>query len=111
MMNNQGTIIANDKNLDRIKILVANLERCGCSNVVVTREDGFNLCKKLGKLGMKFDKILVDVPCSGEGNIRSNPKTLLMWNLKMIKNLSRLQKRLVSSVIPLLKEDGEIVVT
>jgi len=108
-MKNTGTIIANDKTLDRTNILCANLERCGCSNVIVIRHDGIQLCRKLAKIGMKFDKILLDLPCSGEGNTRSNPKTYLMWNIRMIKSLSKLQKRLVFYAIPLLKEDGELI--
>ena len=108
-MENQGTIIANDKDLGRITILASNLERCAVSNSVITREDAVQLCIKLKKLGMKFDKILLDVPCSGEGSVRSNIKTLVMWNIKMIEKLSNLQKKLAASAVDLLKEDGEIV--
>lgn len=109
LMNNQGTIIANDNKLDRIQILASNLERCGCMNVIVTRNDGVQLCERLARLNMKFDKILLDAPCSAEGNIRSNPKTLLMWNIKMIEKLSRMQKKLALSAFQLLKEGGEMV--
>ena len=109
LMNNQGTIIANDNKLDRIQILASNLERCGCMNVIVIRNDGVQLCERLARLNMKFDKILVDAPCSAEGNIRSNPKTLLMWNIKMIEKLSRMQKKLALSAFQLLKKDGEMV--
>ncbi len=108
-MQNSGTIIANDKDIGRIAILQANLERVGASNVIMTRNDAVQLCLKLESLGIKFDKILLDVPCSGEGNIRSNPKTLLTWNIKMIESLSRLQKKIISSAVNLLKEDGELV--
>jgi len=108
-MENSGTIVANDKDIIRISILATNLERCGASNVIITRHDGVILCEKLKKLGMKFDKILLDVPCSGEGTIRSSPKTFLMWNLKMIEKLGRLQKKLSASAISLLKNGGELV--
>jgi len=109
MMKNKGTIIANDPKLDRIKILASNLERCGSSNVVITKQNGISLCKNLKKSGFEFDKILVDAPCSGEGTIRSSPKTLLMWNINAIKSLSKLQKILLSSAIEILKINGEIV--
>jgi len=108
-MQNSGTIIANDKDIGRTSILNANIERCSCSNVIITRHDAVILCEKLNKLGMKFDKILLDLPCSGEGNIRSNPKTFLMWNLKMIKKLSRMQKKIAGSAIKLLKPEGTLV--
>lgn len=109
LMENKGTIIANDVAIDRIRILNANLERCGCSNVIITRHDAVQLCERLKKIGMKFDKILLDVPCSGEGNTRSNPKTFIMWNKKMIEKLSRLQKKIIAFAIDLLKENGEII--
>lgn len=109
MMQNKGTIIANDKDISRISILSANLEKCGCSNVIVTRHDGVQLCGKLKKLNMRFDKILADVPCSGEGNLRSSPKTLLTWNLKVVERLSRIQRKIAESAISLLKEGGELL--
>jgi NOL1/NOP2/sun family putative RNA methylase len=110
MMNNKGTIIANDNNMGRISILAANLERCGVMNTIVTRMDGAFLCQKLlDKTKMKFDKILVDAPCSGEGTLRKSPKTLLMWNIKVIQNLSKIQKKLAAEAIKLLKVDGEMV--
>ena len=109
MMKNEGTIIANDLKLDRIKILAANLERCGVMNVVATRNDGVGLCNRLAKKDFKFDKILLDVPCSGEGTLRSSPKTFKMWNFKVVQKLSREQKKLFASAVKCLKVGGEIV--
>lgn len=109
MMQNKGTIIANDIKLDRIKILNANLERCGVMNCIVTRNDGVGLCSRLADKGFKFDKILLDAPCSGEGTLRSSPKTFLMWNFKVVKKLSREQKKLIANAIKCLKVGGEIV--
>ncbi len=108
-MQNAGTIIANDNRIDRIQILASNLERCGCMNVIVTRNDGVQLCERLAGAGIKFDKILIDAPCSAEGNVRSNQKTLLMWNIRMIEKLGRMQKKLALSAFQLLKEGGEMV--
>src|SRR3989338_11579533 len=72
-MENTGTIIANDINIQRIKILASNLERCGVANTIITRDDGIRLCEKLKLQDLKFDKILLDAPCSGEGTMRSSP--------------------------------------
>ena len=108
-MNNSGTLIANDIKLDRIRILAANLERCGVMNCVVTRNDGVGLCIRLAKQGFKFDKILLDAPCSGEGTLRSSVKTFLMWNPKVIKKLSREQKKLIANAIKCLKVGGSLV--
>lgn len=109
MMENEGTIIANDIKLDRVKILNANLERCGVMNVVVTRNDGVGLCSRLAKKGWRFDKILLDAPCSGEGTLRSSPKTFKMWNPKVIKKFSREQKKLFANAVKCLKKGGELV--
>ena len=127
MMENLGTIIANEVKMDRMKILASNLERCGVSNAILTKKDGTALCERFKRLNEKgrlredslrrvcqsrvlaFDKILVDAPCSGEGTIRSSPKTLLMWNINSIKTLSKLQKKLLESAIEILKPKGEIV--
>ncbi len=109
MMNNEGTIIANDIKIDRIKILSSNLERCGVMNVIATRNDGVGLCNRLANKGFKFDKILLDAPCSGEGTLRSSPKTFKMWNLKVVKKLSREQKKLFAFALKCLKVGGEII--
>ncbi|UZE94288.1 MAG: RsmB/NOP family class I SAM-dependent RNA methyltransferase [Candidatus Pacearchaeota archaeon] len=109
MMKNQGTIIANDVKIDRLKALVSNLERCGVMNTIVTRMNALTICKKLAKSGFFFDKILVDAPCSGEGTIRGDSTILKMWNINMIKRLSALQKKLISSAIECLKPQGTLV--
>ncbi len=108
-MENSGTIIANDVKLDRLKILSANLERCGVMNSISIRNDGVGLCLRLAREGWKFDKILLDAPCSGEGTLRSSAKTFLSWNLKVVEKLSREQKKLIANALKCLKKDGILV--
>ena len=108
-INNTGTIIANDVNIKRIQILASNLERCGVTNTIITRDDGIRLCEKFKLQDLKFDKILLDAPCSGEGTMRSSPKTCLRWNQNTIKSLSKLQKKLFKNAFDILKPNGEIV--
>jgi len=108
-LENTGTIIANDVKLDRLRILAANLERCGVMNSVLTRNDGVGLCTRLANEGFKFDKILLDAPCSGEGTLRSSAKTFLMWNIKVVEKLSREQKKLIANAIKCLKVGGVLV--
>jgi len=106
---NTGLIIANEIHLGRIKILASNLERCGVTNTIITKKEGRALCKRLKQKDFKFDKILLDAPCSGEGTLRSTPVTYLMWNPKTIKRLSRLQKQLFEAAFEILKVGGEII--
>ncbi|MBI2628954.1 NOL1/NOP2/sun family putative RNA methylase [Candidatus Pacearchaeota archaeon] len=110
-MNNKGTIIANDLQLSRIVSLSTNLQRCGVTNTIITQMDGRELCKKLNNLNPKFsfDKILVDAPCSGEGTIRSSPRTALNFSENIIKSLGGIQKSLLTKSLQVLKINGELV--
>lgn len=108
-MNNTGTIFANEISMGRLKILASNLERCGVSNTIITKKDGAALSNKLKKQNIEFDRILVDAPCSGEGTLRSSLKTYLMWNIKTIKNLPKIQKNLFLFAFEILKKHGEII--
>jgi len=108
-MQNSGTIIANDITTKRISILSANLDRMGVSNTIMTKHEGVNLTQRFKKINMKFDKILLDAPCSGEGNMRVNPRTLLEWSEPMLKSLSRKQKKLATAALEILKENGVMI--
>ncbi len=105
LMKNRGIIVANDVKLDRLVALGANLQRCGVANTIVTQMDGI----KFAKLKQKFDKVLVDAPCSGTGTLRSNPVVINEVSIGGIKRLSKLQKRLVLAGLNSLKEDGVLV--
>lgn len=109
MMKNSGTIIANDLKFDRIKVLSANTEKCGVTNTIITRNDAVNFCVSLLKSNFRFDKILLDAPCSGEGTLRSSPKTFVMWNPRVVEHLSRQQKKFFAHAIKLLKVGGTLV--
>lgn len=108
-MENKGTLVANDFKIDRLMILASNLERCGVTNTVVTRNDAIGFCSNLAKSQFRFDKILLDVPCTGEGTLRSNPKLFIQWNFKVVKKLSRQQKKFAAFALKLLKKGGTLV--
>ncbi|BFI73073.1 tRNA methyltransferase [Nanoarchaeota archaeon] len=104
-MENEGLIIANDVSIDRIKALGENLQRQGIINTIVTMMDG----RKIDELNLKFDKILLDTPCSGTGAIRKSYKTLKIWNEKTIERLNRLQRQLILKAFDVLKDEGVLV--
>jgi len=108
-MENTGTLIANDLKIDRIMILAANLERCGVTNTIITKNDAVGLASRMAETNFKFDKILLDAPCSGEGTLRSSPKTFVIWNPKVVDKLSRQQKKFFALAIKCLKVGGTIV--
>lgn len=108
-MQNKGTLIANDIKMERVAILASNLERCGVSNSIVTKNDAVGLSSRLSQARFRFDKILLDAPCSGEGTLRSSPKTFIIWNEKVVKKLSREQKKLLAFALKCLKKGGTLV--
>ncbi len=109
MMENSGLLIANDVKIDRLRALVTNLERQGCTNVITTRMDGVQFCVRLKQKGFSFTKILLDAPCSGQGVIRSDNHVWNMFNENMNKGLSLMQKKLLASCLSILKPQGVLV--
>ena len=65
-LGNRGTILANDRKVGRLAPLHAVLSRLGLMNVTTTAHNGITYPAENGS----FDKVLADVPCSGEGTIR-----------------------------------------
>ncbi|MFH1133703.1 MAG: NOL1/NOP2/sun family putative RNA methylase [Nanoarchaeota archaeon] len=104
-MENQGCLVANDFTGIRLKSLGINLQRCGVTNAIMTRMFGH----QFGRLPIRFDRILVDAPCSGTGAIRKSWKTLVMWNPGMIRRLAITQKKLILSAYDCLKDGGTLV--
>jgi len=95
LMKNSGLIVANDDNLERIKALRTNLQKMGVKNCIVTYERGENFWKH----EIKFDKVLVDAPCSGSGKIISSFSSINLWSQTNVKKLSILQKKLSLSLL------------
>ncbi|MEX0936059.1 MAG: RsmB/NOP family class I SAM-dependent RNA methyltransferase, partial [Gemmatimonadota bacterium] len=65
IMDETGPIVAVDPKEKRLRGLLGNMYRLGVSNVLVVAADGRELPG-----GAAFDRVLVDAPCSGEGNYR-----------------------------------------
>ena len=101
-MENRGLLVANEPNFTRLRGLIYNIQRCGVMNAAVTRRDGCNYFK----FDFKFDRILVDVPCSDVGTVRRNPFALKNWSLDWISKLSVVQKKLAFEGFRRLKPGG-----
>ncbi len=104
-MENTGCIIANDVKYIRINILASNVQKMGCINVKITMKDG----RFFGRFRDRFDRILLDAPCSNVGMIRKNYKYLKLWNQRDVEALSRLQKELIMAAYRALKPGGILV--
>jgi NOL1/NOP2/sun family putative RNA methylase len=100
-MENKGCIIALDiKNLDALN---NNVERLGVENCITYQTNALDV----KKLGLEFDKILLDAPCSG--NIIIEKDWYTKRSLQGIEKMSELQKNLLESGLGVLKKNGILV--
>ena len=106
IMENHGGLIANEYSASRLKVLAANLLRCGVSNSALTHFDAAIFGAALPNT---FDAILLDAPCSGEGAIRKDADAFENWNLKSVHEIAQTQKSLIESAFHALKPGGVLV--
>lgn len=99
---NNGEIVANDDSSQRLKSLHANVYRTGSASVSVTNYDGRRIPEN-----RKFDRILLDAPCTGEGD-RAR-RNFMPAEEHEKENLSDLQKQLGEKAEALLKPGGTMV--
>ncbi|WP_264384241.1 16S rRNA (cytosine(1407)-C(5))-methyltransferase RsmF [Siccibacter colletis] len=105
-MNNRGAILANEYSASRVKVLHANISRCGISNVALTHFDGRVFGTALPET---FDAILLDAPCSGEGVVRKDPDALRNWSVVSNLEIAATQRDLMESAFHALKPGGTLV--
>jgi 16S rRNA (cytosine1407-C5)-methyltransferase len=106
LMNNKGTLLANEIQAERVRTLIFNVDRMNLVNTGVLHYKGELLSKIYNNY---FDKILVDAPCSGLGIIQKRGEVGSWWNLEKCLGLGELQFKLLTSAIKMVKEGGEIV--
>ena len=104
-MENRGEIIAIDIHQHKIKLIETNMKKLGIDIIKATVMDARNVNKQ----GRKFDKILVDVPCSGYGVIRKKPEILYSKNRESVEELAKLQLEILNSAADILKDGGELI--
>lgn len=98
-------IIANEPTRERLPQLLQNLERMGCANIWITLYPG-QLYRHHSEL---FDRVLLDAPCSGEGTLFKGTDAVKYWHLKNIKEIARLQTKLLDAALHSLKIGGEMI--
>lgn len=102
-LQNRGTVVANDSNPLRLRQLSGTIERLGFVNVTTTLHDGANYPLESGP----FDRVLVDVPCSCEGNFRKDPQVADAF--AGAPELCGLQTALLHRAVMLCRPGGRIV--
>lgn len=105
LMQNRGEILALDIHTHKIKLIEENLKKLGVNIVKPIKMDA----RKLKEQGKKFDKILVDAPCSGYGVLRKKPEALYNKDLENVQELANLQYEILESASQVLKVGGELV--
>ncbi len=103
LMQNKGAIIALEKKSHRLLSLRNNLERMGASNCIVCHIDA----AKAAQLGIKFDKILLDAPCSG--NYATDDKWFSKRKIEDIRKSAKFQRGILSAALEVLKPGGILV--
>ncbi|KAJ6733592.1 hypothetical protein OIU74_005381 [Salix koriyanagi] len=119
-----GMVMANDLDVQRCNLLIHQTKRMCTANLIVTNNEAqhFPGCRA-DKNGSKasemeiepqisqllFDRVLCDVPCSGDGTLRKAPDMWRKWNPGMANGLHSLQIQIAMRGLSLLKVGGRMV--
>ncbi|KAH9414810.1 tRNA (cytosine(34)-C(5))-methyltransferase [Dermatophagoides pteronyssinus] len=107
-----GLVVANDVDNRRCYMLAHQSKRLSSSCVVITNHDAANLPNFYkndpvkGKTVLKFDRVLADVLCSGDGTFRKNYDVWTKWSAGNANNLHNIQIKIAKRGLELLAKDG-----
>ena len=104
-LNGTGLLVANEIVFNRAKILYENLNRIGFKNFIITCASP----QEFESTNMKFDKILVDAPCGGEGMFRRDNFDFSAYSKASIETNAKRQLNILESIKHLLKPNGKLV--
>ena len=98
-------LYSNEPIRNRASILLENVTKWGYENHHVTNA----YPRDYRKEKMKFDLILCDVPCSGEGMFRKDPATIREWSPQNVEKCWQLQREIVADAWQCLNEGGLLI--
>jgi 16S rRNA C967 or C1407 C5-methylase (RsmB/RsmF family) len=106
-----GAIVANDVNKDRAYMLFHQVKRFDSPALVVVNHDGtfFPNIFAAEEKPVEFDRILADVPCSGDGTMRKNIDIWRSWSPRSGIGLNPIQIRILERCLLMLKVGGRVV--
>ncbi|EED22293.1 methyltransferase (Ncl1), putative [Talaromyces stipitatus ATCC 10500] len=113
-----GLLVANDSDFKRAHMLVHQMKRLNSPNLIVTNHDAtfypsIKLPSPTGEkqpnVYLKFDRVLADVPCSGDGTTRKNPNIWSDWSPASALGLHATQMRILVRALQMLKVGGRVV--
>lgn len=105
-MQNTGQIYAYDDDKHRLKPIFARIKRAGVRNVQILKAGDE---AALDTLSGKFDRVLVDAPCTGTGTWRRRPDA--KWRLKPQALADRIaeQKAVLARAVGMVKPGGRLI--
>ena len=101
-MNNTGCIFALEPNGRRARSMSFNIMRCGVYNTSIFKMDGL----QASKFEMKFDRVLLDAPCSCEGVIAKDFTRKTSHTPQDVDYCSRIQEKLIEVAAKCVKPSG-----
>ncbi|KAK3840762.1 MAG: S-adenosyl-L-methionine-dependent methyltransferase [Linnemannia gamsii] len=111
-----GLILANDADYKRSHMLIHQTKRLQSPCLMVTNHDASMMPSlklapnKSGEvLPFEFDRVLADVPCSGDATLRKNPMVWTKWTHGGAMGLHQTQVSILQRGVQMLKVDGRIV--
>lgn len=107
-MKNKGHLIACDVSAKRLQRAKVRFRRAGANNIEIRALDPEGR-KWLKRQAGRFDRVLIDAPCTGTGSWRRNPDS--RWHLakEELPNLVKLQDELLDQAARLVKLGGKLV--
>ena len=99
-------LVSNEVMAKRVRILADNVAAWGDENVKIVSADPSVIGRELPDY---FDVIVADVPCSGEGMFRKDPRAEKEWSPELVQLCAARQKRILADVWPALKPGGLLV--
>lgn len=103
---NDGLLLANEYSTKRLPALLNNLEQAGAANIIVSNNDLRDL---VSAAAYSFDRVMLDVPCSGSAMFRKNNFARINWKNLNHRQLQELQYELLCRGAELLKPGGRLV--
>jgi tRNA (cytosine40_48-C5)-methyltransferase len=104
LMNNSGVLYAVDIDRGKMKALRSHVSRMGITNSIMIRTDA----RQLSELGLKFDRILLDAPCTGEGLLPVDWSRRRSRRLEDLQLCAVRQRELVEAAIQCLRPEGRL---
>lgn len=110
----EGLVVANDVDNNRCYMLVHQAKRLNSPCAIITNHDASVMPNVMhtdqdgNRVAMKFDRILCDVPCTGDGTMRKNPDIWNKWTPSNGNNLHGIQFRIAKRGIEMLAVGGKL---